>query len=331
MRSEMAEVTGFFAAIWHVAFLEDLLQGTLRRRMAEADVRFAIEEIFMIPENSGVTDCSWVVVGGSGGLGRPVVEALAQAIRAGRTTSKVIITSRSRATAEQVANEIDPERVIGLGMDATSDESVNAFWAEAQSYRPRRFAYVAGGVQKDSRTLPGKTVQDIPMSEIVNQFEVTLFAPIRVQHIIGNGMIAQNLGTDGKLNADLVFIHTSSASAVHPLPNVGPYSAAMRGIDSMVESWQRELAGLYGPLVRVVGVRPGFVPTTQNSSLLLDPSAEDGLTARGRTVSAGAMLNRMGTAEEIAGLYLFLASRRAGFVAGTVFDADGGFNHRSVL
>lgn len=285
----------------------------------------------MISEHAGVTDCSWVVVGGSGGLGQPVAEAVATAIRHGRTTSKVIITSRTLETAQRVAAQIDPDRVVGLALDTTSESSVHDFWAQAAEFRPRRFAYIAGGVQKESRTPPGQTVQDIPIAEIIKQFEVTLFGAIRAQHIIGNGMISQNLDSSGKLAADLVFIHTSSASAVHPLPNVAPYSAAMRGVDSMIESWQRELVTRYGGNVRVVGVRPGFVPTTQNSSLLLDPNAPDGLTDRGRTVSNGAILQRMGTPDEIAGLYLFLASRRAAFMAGTVIDADGGFNHRSVL
>ncbi len=285
----------------------------------------------MISERAGITDCSWVIVGGSGGLGRPVAEAVAAAIRDGRTTSKLIITSRTLSTAQQVAAEIDPARVIGLALDTTSEDSVNQFWEQAQQYRPRRFAYIAGGVQKESRTPPGQTIQDIPIAEIVKQFEVTLYGAIRAQHIIGNGMINQNLGDDGKLSSDLVFIHTSSASAIHPLPNVGPYSAAMRALDSMIESWQRELAARYGRNVRVVGVRPGFVPTTQNSSLLLDPAATDGLTERGRTVSNGAILQRMGKPEEIAGAYLFLASQHAAFIAGTILDVDGGFNHRSVL
>ncbi len=285
----------------------------------------------MIPLTSGVTDCSWIIVGGSGGLGRPVVENVARLIRDGRTTSKVIITSRTAATAEQVAAEIDPERVIGLALDTTSDESVSAFWSQVKDYRPRRFAYIAGGVQGESRTPPGKTVQDIPMQEIIRQFDVTLFGAIRAQHVIGNAMIQQNLNADGKLDADLVFIHTSSASAIHPLPNVAPYSAAMRGIDSMIQSWQRELVTVYGPNIRVCGVRPGFVPTTQNSKLLLDSSAPDGLTERGRTVSNGAILRRMGNPEEIAAAYVFLASRGAGFAAGTIIDVDGGFNQRSVL
>ena len=34
----------------------------------------------MISEHAGVTDCSWVVVGGSGGLGQPVAEAVAAAV-----------------------------------------------------------------------------------------------------------------------------------------------------------------------------------------------------------------------------------------------------------
>ena len=105
----------------------------------------------------------------------------------------------------------------------------------------------------------------------------------------------------------------------------------MRGMDSMIESWQRELVTVYGSRVRVCGVRPGFVPTTQNSSLLLDPKAPDGLTDRGRTVSKGAILQRMGKPEEIAAAYLFLASDAASFIAGTILDVEGGFGKRPVL
>jgi 3-oxoacyl-[acyl-carrier protein] reductase len=55
----------------------------------------------------------------------------------------------------------------------------------------------------------------------------------------------------------------------------------------------------------------------------LGVSFEDALRNRERV----SLLNRLGTAEEVANVAVFLASERASFVTGTTIEVDGGASH----
>ena len=234
------------------------------------------------------------------------------------------------AKAEWMAEEIDAERVKPLAVDVLDEESVGKLAALVGELDISVLVYCAGGVLEESKTEAGGSILKIPFESTRKQLQVTLLGPVLVQSVVGQAMIDNNLGPNG-LKRRVVFLHTSSASAVHPLPRVSAYSAAMRGIDSYVEAWQRELADLYGPLVHVNAVRPGFFPTEQNSHLLLNPAAPDGMTDRGRAVSAGSIAKRLGRTQEIGEAYSFLASEGASFVYGTTIDVCGGYTHRGAL
>jgi 3-oxoacyl-[acyl-carrier protein] reductase len=81
---------------------------------------------------------------------------------------------------------------------------------------------------------------------------------------------------------------------------------------NMTKTWAREL-GRHG--IRVNAVAPGFVATEILATM--PPRALE-------TMVAHTPLARMGTPEEIAEAYLWLASDAATFVTGTVLSVDGG-------
>jgi 3-oxoacyl-[acyl-carrier protein] reductase len=106
----------------------------------------------------------------------------------------------------------------------------------------------------------------------------------------------------------------SAASVVARMGNYGQtaYSAAKAGIIGMTRSWAREL----GPLgITANAVAPGFIDTPMVRGVPEKVVARflDRLPAR-----------RLGRPEEVAGVYVFLASDLASFINGAVVGVDGG-------
>jgi len=90
------------------------------------------------------------------------------------------------------------------------------------------------------------------------------------------------------------------------------YIAAKAGVVGMTRVWARELGGSN---IRVNAVAPGMVLTDMLLSM-----PEDALEA----LKQKPPLKRIGTPEEVASLYLFLASDEAGYISGEVIRIDGG-------
>lgn len=94
----------------------------------------------------------------------------------------------------------------------------------------------------------------------------------------------------------------------------GPhYSAAKAGVLGLAKAMAREL----GPDgIRVNCVTPGLIQTDITGGKLTDEM-------RTRIVE-GIPLGRLGTADDVAGIYLFLASDLSAYVTGAVIDVNGG-------
>jgi NAD(P)-dependent dehydrogenase (short-subunit alcohol dehydrogenase family) len=94
----------------------------------------------------------------------------------------------------------------------------------------------------------------------------------------------------------------------------GPhYSAAKAGVLGLAKAMAREL----GPDgIRVNCVTPGLIQTDITGGKLTDEMRQD--------ILKGIPLNRLGNADEVAGVYLFLASDLSAYVTGAVIDVNGG-------
>lgn len=106
----------------------------------------------------------------------------------------------------------------------------------------------------------------------------------------------------------------SAASVVGLFGNFGQtnYVASKAGVIGMTRTWAREL-GRYK--IRVNAVAPGFIATDMVRAM-----PEKVLQA----MIARTPLGRVGTPEDIANTYAWLASDQASFIHGTVISVDGG-------
>jgi 3-oxoacyl-[acyl-carrier protein] reductase len=105
-----------------------------------------------------------------------------------------------------------------------------------------------------------------------------------------------------------------AASVVALYGNFGQtnYVASKAGIIGMTKVWSREL-GRKG--ITVNAIAPGFIATEMIASV------SENIT---RGWIEKVPLHRLGTVEEVASVYLFLASDEAAFVNGAVISVDGG-------
>jgi 3-oxoacyl-[acyl-carrier protein] reductase len=105
-----------------------------------------------------------------------------------------------------------------------------------------------------------------------------------------------------------------AASIVALYGNFGQtnYVASKSGIIGMTKVWAREL-GRKG--ITVNAVAPGFIATEMIESI------PESVT---KSMKEKIPANRLGTPEEVANVYLFLASDEASYVNGTVVSVDGG-------
>ena len=114
-----------------------------------------------------------------------------------------------------------------------------------------------------------------------------------------------------------VIIIMTSNHAFETIPGCFPYNVAKTALTGLV----RSLAIEWGPSIRAVGLAPGFIDTPGNQRWF--DSFPDAAAARQQT-EALHPVRRIGTAEEIGGWCVFLASRYAGFASGTTYLVDGG-------
>jgi glucose 1-dehydrogenase len=106
-------------------------------------------------------------------------------------------------------------------------------------------------------------------------------------------------------------------SSIHedvPFPGFTPYVAAKGGLRMLMRNASLELAP-YG--IRVNNIAPGAIATPINAATLADP-------AKVKRLQELVPLQRMGSADEVAQVALFLASDRASYVTGSTYYVDGG-------
>lgn len=111
-----------------------------------------------------------------------------------------------------------------------------------------------------------------------------------------------------------VIVNNSSVHEIIPKPKYVPYSVSKGGMENMTKSLALEYADRN---IRVNSVGPGAIVTPINNAWIDNPKAR-------AEVESHIPMGRAGTSEEIAGVFLFLASDEASYITGQTLFACGG-------
>jgi NAD(P)-dependent dehydrogenase (short-subunit alcohol dehydrogenase family) len=112
-------------------------------------------------------------------------------------------------------------------------------------------------------------------------------------------------------------INTSSVLGLIGSEGYVAYGAAKAGLVALT----RQIAVEYGPAIRANVIAPGSIDTPRFRKVAEEMDDTEGfLNGLTRVIP----LRRLGTAEDVAGIALFLASDQSAYVSGAIIPADGG-------
>ena len=259
------------------------------------------------------TGRSVVITGGTGVLGRVIVQAL---IACG---ASVAVLARDRDKAAAVVSEMSgPGRAVIVAGDALKKDSLQQAAQAVMTEFGRIDCLVngAGGNHPQATTRPDLSFFDMPEEALRFVFDLNLIGSILPSQVFGRQMAEQGDG---------VILNVSSMSAFRGLTRVLSYSAAKAGVNSFTQWLAVHLAQEYSPRIRVNAIAPGFFLTEQNRFLLTDQETGQ-LTARGESIIKHTPMGRFGDPEDLLGTLLWLLSPASAFVTGIVVPVDGGFS-----
>lgn len=238
-----------------------------------------------------------VVIGGTSGIGQVIARGLAEA------GADVIPTSRRVEAVETSAQQIEAlgRRSLRVTSDVMNRSSLDHLLKTVvEAFGKVDIMVYAAGRTKRTPTL------DVDETEWNEILETNLTGALRAGQVFGRHMVERRYGR---------IIHIASLGSFVALYEVAAYSASKSGLASLTRTMAVEWASSG---VCVNAIMPGVFRTALNTQLL------DG-TARGQEFLLRTPMKRFGKLEELVGASVFLASKAASFVTGTILAVDGGF------
>ena len=238
-----------------------------------------------------------VVTGGGSGIGRAV--AMLCAAR-GDAVAVLDIDEPSARKAAEEALAAGAPAALGMACDVSREAAVASAFAETvKSLGPGSLYGVFANAGMDTggflHELPFDTWRRVLDTNLTGVYLTCKYA---LQHLI-------QAGTGGSI----VCTSSPAASVAFAAGGAGAYSASKGGISAMMRCMAVDYAR-YG--IRVNAVVPGVIRTYN----ITDEVAVE----RGKVVPLG----YVGTAEDLAGPTVFLASEDARYITGTTLVVDGG-------
>ena len=236
-----------------------------------------------------------IVTGGSRGIGFAIVETFL------REGAKVVLTASREETAQKAVSALReryPDGVVeGIWPDLSCLEAVKtAFDQVVEKYGRVDILVNNAGM---SESTPFTAYTEETFDKVMDLNVKGVFTATRA---IADHMIAQGSG---------VILNTSSMVSLYAQPSGMAYPTSKFAVNGLTLSLARELAPKG---IRVNAVAPGITETDMVKALPKEMIAP---------LVAQIPLRRIGTPQDIANAFLFLASDEASYITGHVLRVDG--------
>lgn len=240
-----------------------------------------------------------IVTGAGRGIGEGIAKVLAGA------GASVVCAARRENEIQRVADEIVAAggQAVAQPTDITSPDAVDALIARAIA----EFGGLDILINNAGGSPISQPLADISEDDWLQAIDLNLTALWRITKLASHRM-----NDGGRV------VNISSRAAAVPVVGSGHYAAAKAGVNSLTETFSKEL----GPRIRVNGIMPGAVPT-EIMMTALDLSEGD-LPAVEKMLRLP--MRRLGTPEDLGAAALYLSSSASAWVTGQVLSVDGGMS-----
>jgi len=238
-----------------------------------------------------------VVTGAGRGIGEGIATTLADAGAA------VVCAARRGDEIERVAAGIRARggRAIAVTTDVTNDDAVEALAQAALS----EFGHLDIWINNAG----GSPIQT-PLTQLDRkEWDATILLNLTALWVCTN-TAARHMRDGGRI------VNISSRAAVITVMGSGHYSAAKAGVNSLTQTFAKEL----GPRIRVNCIMPGAVPTEiMMTAMKLEENDLPALEKRLRLP-----MRRLGTPDDLGQAVLYFVSPASSWVTAQILSVDGG-------
>jgi NAD(P)-dependent dehydrogenase (short-subunit alcohol dehydrogenase family) len=259
-------------------------------------------------------DCTAIVTGGAGLLGKEFSRTLAQA------GALVLVADLNQALAQQVADDLNREglRACAVGVDVTQPDSVRAMVSAALDASGRVDVLVNSAAMDPKFDSSGQgqhsnSFEDYPVDAWRSALDVNLTGMFLCCQAVARPMVAQDHGSI--INICSTYGLVGPDQRIYEKPGKprqfkpAYYSVTKAGVLGMTHYLATYFAGKN---VRANALTPGGVYNNHDELFTANYSA--------RTV-----LGRMAKRDEMNGALLFLASDASSYMTGSNLVVDGGW------
>ncbi len=239
-----------------------------------------------------------LVTGASKGIGKAIAEWYAQA------GASVVVSSRKLEAVEAVASEINSKGGKAKGIACNVGEAADIEKLVAATLAQfGTIDILVNNAAANPSFGPLVETSDSSFDKIIS---VNVKGPFELAKKVYPIMKAKKSGS---------VINISSVGGLRPEPGLGIYSMSKAALISLTKVMAKEWGD---DNIRVNVICPGLIKTKFSEALW---SNDKIMSVMMKMLS----LKRVGTADEIAALALYLGSDASSYSTGSVFTADGGF------